>query len=157
MFENFLQLVTASITSFFILVSSPFTGNTTTNIAPSPSPIPAPTVIQQTMVKAAGTYSFENRSVNVVMEFPQDGGTVKGSLDGDCNGTIDGQYAGGEDGALTAKADANCGIAFFTINATADLLGKVSLIQKKIAVTFNGKAGDYSHNGAITLNFVDSN
>ena len=145
---DFLQVVIASVASIFNLVNTPFVGNT----AITPTPTPVQTV---EIVKAAGTYSYEGYGVNVVMEFPGGGGTITGNLDGDCTGTIDGNYAGWENGNLTGTAQANCTVAIFSVSATADLTGKVLLEQKKINVDFQGKASDFTHNGSITLNFLE--
>lgn len=145
---DFLKVVIASVASVFTLVSSPFVGNPV--ITPTPTPIPT-----IAMVKAAGTYSYENYSVHVVMEFPKEGGAITGSIDGDCTGTIDGAYAGGENGNVTGKTQANCGIAIFKINAEGDFTGKVSLEQKKVNTDFQGKAADFTHNGSIIINFKE--
>lgn len=147
---DFLQVVVTSVTSLFLLVSSPFAGNL--NIV-SISPTPTPIILEKNIIKASGTYSYQGYSVNIFLEFPRNGGTIKGNFDGDCTGEINGNYNSGENGNLTGKAKGECEIAIFKINAEANLQGKVLLSEKKVELNLEGKTGEFVHNASVTLIF----
>lgn len=146
---DFIQDIVTSVTSLFLLVSSPFVGSTLV----VSSPTPTPQVEQVQLAKASGTYSYQGYSSNITIEFPIGGGNVSGKIEGVCNGDIKGSYTT-EGGEIKAESQGKCQVLIFEVDAKVDLTGQVLLDQKKVGLNFVGKAGDFTHNGAATLNFI---
>lgn len=117
---------------------------------------PTPTISleqKQTPVVAQGTFSKGKYSVNLILRFALEGGSVSGEFSGDCSGSISGQYDGGDNGQITGKAVGSCSPFLVPIPASATFSGTVSHQQKVVPVSGTGSAAGFSGSGSSVLTF----
>lgn len=106
------------------------------------------------MVHAGTTVSEEGYEATATIEFPKAGGVVMGAITGDCQGKIQGTYAGGEGGAIEGKASASCNAFLFKVPARGTFTGTVSVSQKMIPISYTGSALGQSRSGEATLTIL---
>ena len=101
-------------------------------------------------VVATGVYEYKGNSVTVTMTIPLGGGGVTGVVSGTCEGSFKGNYG---DGALTGSMSGVCAPFFINIPASATFVGSVNKPAKTVPVTFTGRGGGITHEGAMVLTY----
>lgn len=112
-----------------------------------------PQASEQKIIQASGKYTFLKHTTNINLTFPEKGGKVTGSLTGACEGEITGNFTGENKGRIQGQATGKCTVLFITQEAKAQLDGDVYLDERKIIMQFDGKGGEYTHNGNFELQF----
>lgn len=142
--NTFLHIIAA-----FSLFSNPHV--TTYHHTSNPNTTPSPTS-SQVMLKAVGNISQFGKTIHLTAMFPQNGGTVTGSVSGDCTGTIKGKYSGDNNGKqLQGTAYATCPIMFFDLKGTADFKGTINNNDTEANVMYVGKVNQETHNGMFAF------
>lgn len=95
----------------------------------------------------SGEYGGETRSVSVSMTFPLEGGAVAGTFSGDCDGVINGTYAG-EGGTISGTGKGSCG---FVLPASGSFSGSVNTAGKTVPIHGTGSVPGFSGEGDLTL------
>lgn len=104
-------------------------------------------------VVATGVYEYKGNSVTVTMNIPLTGGAVTGTVSGTCEGNFKGTYNGQPNGAISASMAGVCAPFFVNIPASAEFIGSVNKTGKTVPVTFAGRGGGITHEGAMTLTY----
>lgn len=118
------------------------------SVSPSPTPTPPPIAVYQ----ANGEYKYQGYSAIVIMQIPQSGGQVKGTISEDCNGSIQGTWDGQDGGELKGNVDANCNlISFINVHGIATFDGKLFIKDKSGYINFHAKAEGQEQDGKIDL------
>lgn len=105
------------------------------------------------LIKISDSQSYYGNTIEYNIEFPKNGGSVKGFFKGTCNGDITGNYDGGDGGNITGNAVGGCNILFLKPKVNINYQGNVYLNDKKIAVNWLGEAPFGLKSGSITLTF----
>lgn len=66
---------------------------------------------------------------------------------------MNGTYNGRPNGAISGKMTGVCSPFFVNIPASADFSGTVNKTGKTVPITFTGRGGGFSHNGATALSY----
>jgi hypothetical protein len=120
------------------------------NITPPPQILPTPTPPPYvTMIYAKGNYVFDKHTVSVSLSFPEEGGAVRGTIEGSCNGTIEGTYIQSND--LTGKGEATCAYGPFKVKAKASLTGSINIEKKTGTLHIVAEALNYKKEGTVPL------
>lgn len=144
MFSNLIHYIVSIPLIFAALIVSFINPS----ISPSPMPTPQPIAVYW----ANGEYKYQGYSANVVIEIPQSGGQINGTIDGDCKGNIQGNFDGQDGGILKGDADASCYlISFINIHGTATFDGKLFIKNKSGYINFKAKADGQEQDGSIDL------
>lgn len=88
------------------------------------------------MITVSGDYSFLNQSIHYSFQFPKQGGAVSGGFNGVCQGSITGNYAGGEGENVNGDVSGDCSVAFIKQPVKATYAGKVFLKEGKVDVNY---------------------
>ncbi len=101
-------------------------------------------------VTAVGAYEYKGYEVTIRLNVPLNGGAVNGTVSGTCEGPIKGNNAGG---TITGNMSGVCAPFFVNIPASAEFHGSINKSGKTVPVSFNGRGGGLSHEGATTLTY----
>ena len=104
-------------------------------------------------VAATGTYSYKGYDVTVTMNIPLEGGAVTGSVSGTCEGRVKGTFSGQNNGVISGNLSGACSPFFVNIPAGAEFSGTVNKTGKTVPISFTGRGGGLTHEGAMTLQF----
>lgn len=108
--------------------------------------------VNQKMIHASTDISQYGKTVHLDAQFPKDGGSMKGTISGDCDGTVSGIYSGESKGkTLTGTATASCPVAIFSINVTIDFNGTVNEKDTQAKLSYSAKAQGNTKTGSTTL------
>lgn len=99
-------------------------------------------------VVATGVYEYKGNSVTVTMNIPLAGGDVTGVVSGTCDGKFKGSYGGG---AISGAMSGVCAPFFVNIPASAQFNGTVNKAGKTVPLSFTGRGGGITHEGAMVL------
>lgn len=104
-------------------------------------------------VVATGSYEHKGYTVVVTMNVPLGGGTVTGTVSGECDGKVTGTYDGKQGGAISGDLKGVCSPFFVSVPASANFSGTVNKTGKTVQYGFNGASAGFSHQGSMTLMF----
>lgn len=92
------------------------------------------------MIALSGEETYRGKGVKYSMTFPESGGPIEGSFHGLCDGSLNGNYEGGDHGRAEVRAEGKCNVSF---------------IEKKIKVNYTGTINVHEGNtsGKWTGNF----
>lgn len=108
---------------------------------------------QEGTVVATGVYTYKDYAVTVTANIPLAGGTVTGTVSGTCEGSWKGTYSGSNNRVISAKMAGVCAPFFINIPASAQFTGTVNKTGKTVPLSFTGKGGGLTHEGAMTLTY----
>src|SRR5579885_2800803 len=106
----------------------------TTTATATPTPSTPHTITATSTIKGSG------KTIHLSMEFPSNGGTISGTMNGDCNGTISGTYAGPATSNLSGTAKATCSEGFLHIPLTITYSGKMAPSDTQATITYTVSA-----------------
>lgn len=130
----------------------------TASVVPDITPsqiIPTPTsnIVEQNIITRSGVLTYSGQSVNYTINVPKDGGQFTGSVSGVCQGSLTGNYDGGEGGKINGQLNPSCGIAFVRQTFNINFDGKLYLKQGKIDLNWEGNIPSTPGKGSFTYNF----
>src|SRR5438128_2620490 len=88
-----------------------------------PHVLPTPTVVSKHTITIDKTINAMGKNVTILLTLPKDGGTIDGTISGDCQGTIDGTYTGKSGYTFDGKGQVNCTFGFLSLPADATFNG----------------------------------
>ena len=119
--------------------------------------LPTPTVVtQQHTISIDKTINAMGKQVNVVLTMPRDGGTIDGTVSGDCQGNIDGTYTGKPQNTFDGQGQVNCTFGFLSLPATATFNGVLHPDQKTADIHYSLTSGsNFSKTGDVTVGYSE--
>ncbi len=125
---------------------------------PLPSVTISPSSIQGGQNKAVyahGSLSAYGQSVDVSLNFPENGGAVSGTVSGACHGSLQGNYSGGSTGTLTGEAHATCPVLWGSVDGSAPFNAKVTLPNNTMDVHFSVSAPGINQSSTTTFSLSE--
>lgn len=176
-FKNFIAVVLGTVLIYYPANNPPSPlpsvppnlQDSLTSVYSSPSPSPSPSQLSpaptpnngdqpndsssDAIIKISDEQSYYGNSIEYSIEFPKNGGNVKGYFKGTCNGDITGNYVGGDGGSVAGNAKGECNILFFKPKVDITYQGSVYLSDRKVVLSWAGEAPFGLKSGSITLTF----
>lgn len=164
-FFNFHHMFSAGVASVGVIVSSvwsypthhvshiPQNQHTTISanvtITPTVTNTPEKITVQKTITTMG-------KQVTVFLSMPKDGGKIYGSVSGDCQGAIDGNYSGQPQYTFSGKGEITCEVGFLSLPATATFDGKIHQDVKTADINYSVTSGsNFSKSGSVTVNYTE--
>ncbi len=104
-------------------------------------------------VTATGPYSYKDYSITMTANIPLEGGSVTGTVSGDCSGKVTGSFDGQNNGIISGKLAGACNPFFVNIPASATFSGIVNKDSKTVPISFQGSGGGFTHEGSMILSY----
>lgn len=95
-----------------------------------------------------GSHSYLGQSIKYFILVPKNGGDFSGSIEGACQATVGGHFAGGDTGKVSGAASGKCHIAFVKYQGQINFKGDLYPESKKIVIELEN-----AHLPPITLNY----
>lgn len=109
---------------------------TSTMTQSTPPSVSTPPVVTHKTITAHSTIKDNGKTINLTMYYPNTGGAITGSIGGDCDGTISGQYAGPSTDNLSGTAKASCSEGFISVPVTLSYTGKMLPSDTAAKITY---------------------
>lgn len=108
---------------------------------------------ENTAVKAVGPYTYDGHTVSMELNIPLDGGSVTGTVTGECHGKAKGTYDGKDMGGISGTLTGYCDLAIIPVPAKATFQGTVNKTGKQVPISFDGSATGFTHSGSLSLSY----
>ncbi|MBI2020613.1 hypothetical protein HYS94_04300 [Candidatus Daviesbacteria bacterium] len=123
-------------------------------VTSTPVPVSSPNstslpLNEENYIYVQGTYSYLGQSVKYLFLVPRKGGSFSGSINGACDATVNGDYAGGESGKISGNASGSCKILFAEYKGSISYRGFLFPESKKIILDVE----NFPLKGPLTINY----
>ncbi|SRR5258708_5966323 len=142
------KIVTHGFTSMGIFVSSVVPGHVH-HVSQIVTPTPQSTIAQNlTMHK---TVNAMGKNVAIYLTMPGNGGVLEGTVSGDCQGFIDGNYSGQPQYSFTGKGSVTCTVGLLSLPANTIFTGVVHPDHQNADINYTISGSGFSKTGDITI------
>ncbi len=118
--------------------------------------LPTPSVVSNHAITIDKTITAMGKNVTVLLTMPKEGGTIDGSISGDCQGIIDGTYSGQTENTFNGRGQVTCSFGFLSLPADAAFNGILHPGQKTAAIHYVITSGsNFSKTGDITVGYSE--